>query len=168
VAQLSAAKMYDLFQEGIGMMTYFGHSTANTLEYNLDEPQGYNNQGKYPFYIMLGCRAGNLFNFNTTRLIEKETISEKFVLAEQRGGIATIASTNLGLVSYLDLQNNEMLKAAAYARYGATVGDLINESVVRTMALTGQSDFLARIHCEQTALNGDPALRFYASVLIFL
>ena len=163
VAQLSAAKMYDLFQEGIGMMTYFGHSTANTLEYNLDEPQGYNNQGKYPFYIMLGCRAGNLFNFNTTRLIEKETISEKFVLAEQRGGIATIASTNLGLVSYLDLQNNEMLKAAAFARYGATVGDLINESVVRTMALTGQSDFLARIHCEQTALNGDPALRFYAS-----
>ncbi|MFM8711112.1 MAG: C25 family cysteine peptidase, partial [Sphingomonadales bacterium] len=163
VAQLSATRMYDLFQEGIGMMTYFGHSTANTLEYNLDEPQGYNNQGKYPFYIMLGCRAGNLFNFNTTRLVEKETISEKFVLAEQRGGIATIASTNLGLVSYLDMQNNEMLKAASSSRYGATVGDLINESVVRTLAQTGQGDFLARIHCEQTALNGDPALRFYGS-----
>lgn len=164
VAQLSAAKMYDLFAEGIGMMTYFGHSTANTLEYNLDEPQGYNNQGKYPFYIMLGCRAGNLFNFNTTRLIEKETISEKFVLAEQRGGIATIASTSLGLVSYLELQNEEMLKAASRTRYGAAVGDIINESLNRTMALAGQSDFFARVHCEQTALNGDPALRFYGSM----
>jgi hypothetical protein len=163
VAQLSSARMYDLFQEGIGMMTYFGHSTANTLEYNLDEPQGYNNQGKYPFYIMLGCRAGNLFNFNATRLIEKETISERFVLAEQRGGIATIASTSLGLVSYLELQNDEMLKAASRTRYGASVGDIINESVIRTMALAGQSDFFARIHCEQTALNGDPALRFYGS-----
>lgn len=163
VAQLSASRMYDLFEEGIGMMTYFGHSTANTLEYNLDNPEGYNNQGKYPFYIMLGCRAGNLFNFNTTRLIEKETISERFVLADQRGGIATIASTSLGLVSYLELQNTELLKAAATTRYGATVGDLINESLIRTMSLAGQGDFFARIHCEQTALNGDPALRFYGS-----
>lgn len=163
VAQLSASRMYELFEQGIGMMTYFGHSTANTLEYNLDEPQGYHNQGKYPFYIMLGCRAGNLFNFNTTRLIEKETISEKFVLAEQRGGIATIASTSLGLVSYLDLQNGELLRAAARTRYGATVGDIINESLIRTMALSGTGDFFARIHCEQTALNGDPALRFYGS-----
>ncbi|MBM3923068.1 MAG: hypothetical protein FJ340_07705 [Sphingomonadales bacterium] len=163
VAQLSATRMYELFEQGIGMMTYFGHSTANTLEYNLDEPQGYNNQGKYPFYIMLGCRAGNLFNFNTTRLIEKETISEKFILADQRGGIATIASTSLGLVSYLELQNEEMLKAAAKTRYGATVGDIINESLVRTMSVAGAGDFFARIHCEQTALNGDPALRFYGS-----
>lgn len=163
MAQLSAARMYDLFEEGIGMMTYFGHSTANTLEYNLDEPQGYNNQGKYPFYIMLGCRAGNLFNFNTTRLIEKETISEKFVLAEQRGGIATIASTSLGLVSYLEWQNQEMLKAASHTKYGATVGDIINESLIRTMSMAGPGDFFARINCEQTALNGDPALRFYGS-----
>ena len=163
VAQLSASRMYELFEEGIGMMTYFGHSTANTLEYNLDDPQGYNNQGKYPFYFMLGCRAGNLFNFNTTRLVEKETISERFVLADQRGGIATIASTSLGLVSYLELQNTALLKAAASTHYGATVGDIINESLLQTMALAGQSDFFVRIHCEQTALNGDPALRFFGS-----
>lgn len=163
VAQLSTGQIYSLFEEGIGMMTYFGHSTANTLEYNLDQPSGYNNPGKYPFYIMLGCRAGNLFNFNPTRLIEKETISEQFVLAPQRGGIATIASTSLGLVSYLELQNEEMLKAASVSQYGGLVGDIINASVVNTMSVAGASDFLARVHCEQTALNGDPALRFYGS-----
>ena len=163
VAQLSSAQIYSLFEEGIGMMTYFGHSTANTLEYNLDQPSGYNNAGKYPFYIMLGCRAGNLFNFNLTRLIEKETISEQFVLASQRGGIATIASTSLGLVSYLELQNEEMLKAASTSHYGWIVGDIINASLIRTMNSAGAADFLARVHCEQTALNGDPALRFYAS-----
>lgn len=163
VAQLSAGQIYQLFEEGIGMMTYFGHSTANTLEYNLDQPSGYNNPGKYPFYIMLGCRAGNLFNFNPTRLIEKETISEQFVLAPQRGGIATIASTSLGLVSYLELQNEEMLKAASVSHYGLPVGDIINTSVINTMNNAGATDFLARVHCEQTALNGDPALRFYGS-----
>lgn len=163
VAQLSAQQIYQLFEEGIGLMTYFGHSTANTLEYNLDHPSGYNNQGKYPFYIMLGCRAGNLFNFNPTRLIEKETISEQFVLAPQRGGIATIASTSLGLVNYLELQNESFLKAASVTHYGQTVGELMNQAALQTCLLAGPSDFLARVHAEQTALNGDPALRFYAA-----
>lgn len=163
VAQLSAQQIYQLFEEGIGLMTYFGHSTANTLEYNLDHPAGYNNQGKYPFYIMLGCRAGNLFNFNLTRLVEKETIAEQFVLAPQRGGIATIASTSLGLVNYLELQNEAFLKAASVTHYGQTVGELMNQAAFQTCAIAGSGDFLARVHAEQTALNGDPALRFYAA-----
>lgn len=163
VAQLSAQQIYQLFEEGIGLMTYFGHSTANTLEYNLDHPSGYNNPGKYPFYIMLGCRAGNLFNFNLTRLVEKETISEQFVLAPQRGGIATIASTSLGLVNYLELQNEAFLKAASVTHYGQTVGELMNQAAIQTCSIAGTGDFLARVHAEQTALNGDPALRFYAT-----
>ena len=163
VAQLSAQQIYQLFEDGIGLMTYFGHSTANTLEYNLDHPSGYNNQGKYPFYIMLGCRAGNLFNFNLTRLIEKETISEQFVLAPQRGGIATIASTSLGLVNYLEMQNEAFLKAVSNTHYGQTVGELMNQAALQTLSIAGSGDFLARVHAEQTALNGDPALRFYAT-----
>lgn len=163
VAQLSAQQIYQLFEEGIGLMTYFGHSTANTLEYNLDHPSGYNNQGKYPFYIMLGCRAGNLFNFNLTRLVEKETISEQFVLAPQRGGIATIASTSLGLVNYLELQNEAFLKAASVTHYGQIVGELMNQAALQTSLIAGPGDFLARVHAEQTALNGDPALRFYSA-----
>ena len=163
VALLSSQKIYNLFEEGIGLMTYFGHSTANTLEYNLDNPEGYNNQGKYPFYIMLGCRAGNLFNFTGTRLIEKETISERFVLADQRGGIATIASTSLGLVNYLDIYNEQLMKTASVYKYGATIGEIMQEAVNRNMAITGQGDFFARLHCEQSALNGDPALRLHSN-----
>ncbi len=163
VALLSSQKIYNLFEEGIGLMTYFGHSTANTLEYNLDNPEGYNNQGKYPFYIMLGCRAGNLFNFTGTRLIEKETISERFVLADQRGGIATIASTSLGLVNYLDIYNEQLMKTASVYKYGATIGEIMQEAVNRNMAITGQGDFFARLHCEQSALNGDPVLRLHSN-----
>lgn len=163
VALLSSQKIYNLFEEGIGLMTYFGHSTANTLEYNLDNPEGYNNPGKYPVYIMLGCRAGNLFNFTGTRLLEKETISERFVLADQRGGVATIASTSLGLVNYLDIYNEQLMKTASVYKYGATIGEIMLEAVNRNMAITGQGDFFARLHCEQSALNGDPVIRLHSN-----
>ncbi|HLA60375.1 MAG TPA: C25 family cysteine peptidase, partial [Puia sp.] len=37
-----------LFSNGIGVLTYFGHSSASTLGFNLDDPGLYTNQGKYP------------------------------------------------------------------------------------------------------------------------
>jgi hypothetical protein len=38
----------------IGLLTYFGHSSANTLEFNLDNPDQYNNPAKYPVMIVMG------------------------------------------------------------------------------------------------------------------
>ena len=96
VEQANAQRIYGLFEEGLGMLTYFGHSSASTLEFNLDNPDAYNNHGKYPLFVLLGCNAGNFFNFSLARLSSNETISEKYVLANQKGGIATIASTHLG------------------------------------------------------------------------
>jgi hypothetical protein len=40
--------------------------------------------------VALGCLAGNLFTFNLARLQTKETLSERFVLADQKGTIAFI------------------------------------------------------------------------------
>lgn len=59
VEQASSTRLQNLFQEGIGLMTYFGHSSATTLEFNLDNPDQYNNGGKYPVTIVMGCNAGN-------------------------------------------------------------------------------------------------------------
>jgi hypothetical protein len=65
-------------------MTYFGHSSSTTLEFNLNNPDQYNNQGKYPVFIGLGCNAGDFYNYNTIRFNVKETLSEKFTLAANR------------------------------------------------------------------------------------
>jgi len=86
-------------------LLYFGYSSSSTLDFNLDDPSGYNNVGKYPIFIALGCNAGNLYNFNQARFLTKETISEKFVLAPDRGSIAFLATTSLGIVQYLDILN---------------------------------------------------------------
>ena len=158
VEQANSARMYSLFEQGIGMLTYFGHSSASTLEFNLDNPDSYNNQGKYPMFVLLGCNAGNFYTFNVQRLFSRETISEKFVLAPQRGSIATIASTGLGIVNYLDIYHGNTLKAASVAKYGKSIGEIVRESITQVFNLTTQDDYYARFHCEQSTLHGDPAL----------
>ncbi|MFM2138887.1 MAG: hypothetical protein RJA57_1194, partial [Bacteroidota bacterium] len=163
VEQVNITRLYSLFESGISLMTYFGHSSASTLEFNLDNPLGYNNAGKYPLFILLGCNAGNFYNFNLARLSTKETISENFVLADQRGSIGCIASTSLGVPYYLDVLNAAFTKAMTGNRYGATLGDVMVEAIVQTYMLTTQNDFYARIHCEQNSLHGDPAMRLHAS-----
>ncbi len=163
VEQASSERLYRLFEEGIGVMTYFGHSSATTLEFNLDNPDQYNNAGKYPITIVMGCNAGNFFNFNTLRFLTKETLSEKFVLADQRGSIAFIASTHFGIVHYLDIMNTKTMGAAAVSHYGKTLGEVMRESVAQVFNLTTQNDYYARFHTEQATLHGDPAIRFDGS-----
>lgn len=164
VQQSSSQRLYDLFQEGIGLWTYYGHSSASTLEYNLDNPENYNNPGKYPVSLVLGCNAGNFYNYNPLRLTQKETLSEKFVLAPHRGSIAFIASTHFGIVHYLDILNTRTYNTLSVSDYGKTLGEIMRESFTQTFNLTTQNDFYARFHCEQATIHGDPALRLDASM----
>jgi hypothetical protein len=126
----------------------------------LDNPLEYNNQGKYPIFIALGCNAGNLYNFDKTRFLTKSTISENFVLTPDRGSVAFLATTSLGIVQYLDILNNNNYKAISFSKYGKTIGEIMQEFVRRSFDITTQFDFYARVHCEQISLNGDPALRY--------
>ncbi|HEX5653037.1 MAG TPA: C25 family cysteine peptidase [Chitinophagaceae bacterium] len=155
----SSLKLQNLFQEGVGLVTYFGHSSATTLEFNLDNPQNYNNPGKYPVFVLLGCNAGSFYNFNPLRLQTKETISEKFVFAQERGSIATIASTHLGVVHYLDIYNTKNYIALGNTKYGQTIGEVMIEAVRQVFNQQSQNDYYARFHTEQSTLHGDPALR---------
>ncbi|HRO70921.1 MAG TPA: C25 family cysteine peptidase, partial [Chitinophagaceae bacterium] len=163
VQQVSSTKLENLFREGVGVLTYFGHSSASTLEFNLDNPQNYDNEGKYPVFIVMGCNAGSFYNYNEGRLFTKETISEKFVLAPDRGSVAFLASTHLGIVHYLDIYNTRFYKAMATTHYGASIGEIMDEAIRQVFNATTQNDFYARFQCEQFTLHGDPAIRMYSS-----
>jgi hypothetical protein len=159
VTLLNAARLKVLFEEGIGLLTYFGHSASSSMEFNLDDPNTYNNTGKYPVMIVMGCNAGNLFNFNPVRFLVRETLSEKFVLAPNKGSIAFIASTHFGIVHYLDIYNTRNYTAISTSHYGKTLGEQMKETITQVFSLTTQQDYYARFQCEQTSLHGDPALK---------
>ena len=159
--QIKSDQIKTLFEEGLSMILYFGHSSSSTLDFNLDNPAEYNNPGKYPIFIALGCNAGNLYTFNQQRLYATETVSERFVLApDKRGSIAFLATTSLGIVQYLDIFNTSNYRAIAFTKYGKTIGEIMQEAIRRSFDVTTQFDFYARVHCEQISLNGDPALKY--------
>ena len=162
VQQLSSNQLAGLFNQGIGMLEYFGHSSATTLEFNLDNPQNYNNPGKYPIFIVMGCNAGGFYGFNSARFFTKETISERYVLAPERGSVAFLASTHLGIVHYLDIYDTRFYQSLSYRNYGGTIGAMMEDAIRRTFASTTENDFYARFQCEEFSLHGDPALKFYA------
>ncbi len=146
------------FETGISLLTYFGHSSATALDYNLDNPNEYNNPGKYPMFLLNGCNAGNFFNFEVPRLQAQATISERYVLAPNRGAIGLVASTHFGLVSGLGVYSRGFYRSVASQSYNQPIGKHI-QNAIQFMYNTWGSDYQARFHTEQQTLHGDPAVK---------
>lgn len=159
VEQLTTERISQLFAEGISILTYFGHSSSTTLEFNLDNPQAYNNQGKYPVFFVNGCNAGNFFTYYPQRLLTNETLSEKFVLAKQRGSVAFMASTHYGIVNYLNIYLNNLYNTIGKKDYAAPLGEINQLALQALVDATGPYDYYARMHAEEITLHGDPAIR---------
>jgi hypothetical protein len=161
VQQIADQQLKDLFVEGLNQVVYFGHSSATVLDFNLDNPVQYNNQGKYPLFIAMGCLAGNFFNFNPARFYTNETLSESWLLTPNRGAIAFLASSHFGIPHYLDIYNTKIYNNESRLMYGKSYGEILRQSVMDVYIQTSQLDFYARMHTEQNTLHGDPAVKPY-------
>ncbi|MDQ6812213.1 MAG: C25 family cysteine peptidase [Bacteroidota bacterium] len=155
----------EIYEHGASLITYFGHSSNTNLDFNLDNPETYSNAGKYPVFIANGCTAGDHFLFEPGRLTTKSTVSEKFVLSPQRGAIGYLASTGFGIVNYLNLYTLDFYKALAQTSYNQSVGSIIKEAITSTLNSTNPNDYYSRVHAEQYAYHGDPAIVINASSL---
>lgn len=155
----------NVYNRGSALVTYFGHSSAQSIDFSLDNPNNYSNQGRYPVFIVNGCLAGNIFDYEAGRLSNTLTLSEKFMLAPQRGSIAYLSSSNYGVVSYLDIFTKELYNSIARTQYGKSMGVIMKEAFTNALNYTGSFDFYGRMHAQQYTLHGDPALRFNSYTL---
>ncbi len=122
IEQVSNEKVDDQFNTGLSFFCYFGHSSSTVLEFNISDPNSYNNQGKYPVFSVNGCNAGDFFVFDPQRFSYNSTLSERFTLAKQRGSIAFLASTHFGIVNYLNIFINSLFTLMSKTDYGASLG----------------------------------------------
>ncbi len=150
----------NVYNRGSAWLTYFGHSSAQAIDFSLDNPNNYNNVGRYPVFLVNGCLAGNIFDYDANRLSNIATLSEKFIMAPLRGSIAYLSNSSYGVVNYLDIFTKEIYKSVAVTKYGQTMGEIIQESFDNALKTTGLNDFYGRMHAQQYTLHGDPALRF--------
>lgn len=159
VQQENNQRIRDLFNTGLGFIGYFGHSSANTFEFNLSNPQTYNNPGKYPFFNVSGCSAANFYIFDPLRLSGNFTISESYVLAPHRGSIGFLADTHFGIPPFLNFYNTAFYNAFSRDLYGKPVGDQIKRVIQSLGGDNPGLDFFHRIHLEEINLHGDPAIK---------
>lgn len=159
VQQASSERITQLFQEGLGMIGYFGHSSANLFEFNLSDPSTYNNIGKYPFFNVSGCSAGNFYSFDASRLNNSLSISEKYILTKQKGSIGFLADTHYGVPPALNIFNTTFYSDFCRTLYGQTVGDQLKSLDASIGGADPNLDYLPRIHLEEINLHGDPAIR---------
>ncbi|HMK04041.1 MAG TPA: C25 family cysteine peptidase, partial [Ferruginibacter sp.] len=160
IEQEQSQRIAELFQEGLGYIKYFGHSSANELAINLNYPENYQNNGKYPFMHVSGCTVGNFFTFSGNRIngYAGMSLSEKYVLLDHKGSIGFLGSTHFGLEDFLDDYNQVYYDFFCRKMYGNTVGNQI-KNTLQTLYNNPSLDFLTRMHMEEINLHGDPALK---------
>jgi hypothetical protein len=110
-------------------------------------------------FTVNGCNAGDLYVFDTSRFSLLSNLSEKWVLAKNKGSIGFIASTHFGLENYLDYYTRGLYNSIGITGYGKSIAFNISEAIQSLTSLVGSNDFGGRLHAEQTTLNGDPAIK---------
>lgn len=152
---INDAILQGLLKNGTGLLTYFGHGSSTNLAYNLPAVNTWNNAGKYPIFVMLGCNVGNIFGYDPGRLSDLVTLSERYVLTPQVGGIGMLASTHFGTLGELDIYASNLFRAVSKTQY--------NQPFTKSIQVTDQAlntnSYLMRLHLEQHILHGDPALK---------
>lgn len=164
VQQANSQRIEEMFDKGLGWIGYFGHSSASTFEFNLSDPQLYTNAGKYPFFNVSGCNAGNFFVYNPLRLTGDLSLSEKYVLAKQRGSIGFLADTHFGIPTFLHNYNTNLYYDVSKTMYGNSIGYQIRHVLESLGGLNPNVDIYTRMHLEEITLHGDPAIKINSFV----
>lgn len=145
--QIATSTLIDsLINNGISLITYFGHSSASTLDFNLVIGQ-MRNKAKYFVMLTNGCFVGNIYGNSVT-------YSERIVINEDKAAIAYIAPFNFGLTTNLNNYSSRFYDRLSRTMYGNTLGEVIR-STVQSMHNQSSLDILL---ANQMIFHGDPGI----------
>ncbi|HOY31970.1 MAG TPA: C25 family cysteine peptidase [Bacteroidales bacterium] len=137
----------NIINNGVTIMTFFGHAASVGFDVSVDVPSEYQNYGKYPFILANSCWAGDIF-------LDANSSSEEFILIENKGAIGYLASISLGMPWALDVYSDELYHQISYKSYGKPIGDIIKKTIdsLQTPDLIKKETFLTMV------FHGDPAI----------
>ena len=153
------------FQRGAGWLNYFGHSAAQTWEIVTAKPIDFDNAGRLPFVVSLGCQTGA---FAGGRYSEKPAPSfgEQLVLGmnpdqprgpgSRNGAIAHFGTSYLGRIG-TSATLNDALIASVYRDTMRAMGAAVQQAKAR-IAADDVTRYM-RNHLMQYNLLGEAAAR---------
>ncbi len=141
----------NLINNGVSLMTFFGHASGNNFDINLDAPSNYNNVGKYPMILAMACFSGDIFQPVGAAV---SSTSEQFVL-NSKGSIGFIAMDDVAEENHLCAYSHRLYTDFCSTMYRQPIGRCMQDA-----AFNQQSDWdnLADYMCLEMQLHGDPAI----------
>lgn len=148
---VAVAEVSDRIENGVSIMNFFGHATADGFEINVDDPSNWNNKGKYPIVIGNACYTGDIFQ-------NYLSASEKFVLLPEEGAIAFISSVRLGYGFALNQFSSELYSQFSKQNYGGLLSHQMKKTIQNVRQQNGDNIY-SETTCSQMTLHGDPLLK---------
>ncbi|GAB4282397.1 MAG: hypothetical protein Kow0068_07040 [Marinilabiliales bacterium] len=138
----------NLINNGLTLMTFFGHGTSSVFDYSIEEPSDYSNYKKYPLILANSCLSGDIHQFS-------HGLSEKWVLIGDKGAIGFLASSDEAYAIALNSYSSELYKQFAYKNYHGTFGKSILNT---TRLLVSQPSELYINAALEFTFHGDPGI----------
>jgi len=146
-------KAIDAINAGVGIKTFLGHGAVVNTDIGLDDPSLFEATDKTGLFFSLGCSTGNLFTV-------QKSVSERFVLAPDRGALAYIATA--GVASDYDqfAFTHLFYEALGSSCFTCPLGTIMKQ--VRQQ-FSKDTSRIRQILTQQMTFHGDPALRLQVS-----
>jgi hypothetical protein len=145
-----------LINSGVSMLTFFGHSSANSFDFNLDHPQNYSNYKKYPLIMALGCYGGTMFE-------QTPLISEDFIFEPRAGAGVFLASSSAAALEALNQFSQQFYQAVSITHYSEGAAKAVKKAI-GTLESTGNYSVTNQMACHYMTYHGDPAYKISTAV----
>ena len=159
---LSNTSLQNLIAGGVGLISYYGHGASTTLGYQeLSTPLPYTFNGKYPVFYTSGCDVGDYYSFINGRLTNLNNIPESYIFTKDKGSVAFVAQSYLGVTSYLHRYNQTFYKQLAVDKYASPLFEsmkIASANMVAEAKKPGVDTICFYSHAAQTNLLGDPSI----------
>jgi flagellar hook assembly protein FlgD len=142
--------IFDRMNQGVSFITFYGHSSASILEFDINVPDRMKNKGKYPLFMALGCSAANMHQ-------DFVSVGESFNLYADKGTCAFIGTTGTSFLHSLNIFASELYTNFGENLYNETLGNLVKKTINRYSSIN--DDGLKSV-IQEFVINGDPALRY--------
>lgn len=153
IQQSQNDQIFKRINNGVSIISFLGHSAVGTFDFSIDNPQNYNNYGKYPLMFSLGCYSGN-YNSST------RGVGESFCFYKDKGALGFIATSYVGIPSILAEFTSEFYNQLGGKSYGKSVGEILKNTYAE---LNKNPEEYYQLITEQMSFHGDPAYTINAS-----
>ena len=153
----------DRVNQGVGYITFFGHSSGTVTDIEIgrvgDTSFGFSNKGKYPIFLVNGCKAGEIYGTNFT-------FGEDWMITPDLGAVGFIAHADVAISTTLRRWSDLFYRLGFGddVFIGETIGNVMVEVSGRYISQYGTGD-INLTQVQQMTLQGDPAYRVFGADL---